>query len=410
VRIDVRRKNGQEWLVATERGQPAAGRASARFDELAFADAVFSDDGHHVALAARRGQRWQVLRDLEAGASFDGVGALGFDRTGRHLGYAAQERAGWRVVVDGLPGPAYAAIGEPLRFSDDGSRIGYVAVDGPDGRCVRAVIGGVAGRCWRGVAALSVGCDPARDTYVAVADDGAGRVLVRGDQPSGRFDEIGELRTAGCGAHWGATVRQGELWRVVVDGDALPTARRVAHLAFGADGRRVAYTAERDGWMAVVDGAEGSRFDEVTPPAFSPDGAHVGYIGTRGAARVMVIDGDARPAEPGAFGLVIGPDGRRHAYFAGTPLHPQVVCDDVVYPFRLLVEETMSFSNDGRHWAVLAGDPAARTLFIALDGRPGQRLDTEELFGSGVGLAAPTTVLRRWVAAEMELALAEARP
>jgi hypothetical protein len=203
-------------------------------------------------------------------------------------------------------------------------------------------------------------------------------------------------------------VRQDGAWRVIVDGEAQAPARRIAELAFGPGGDHVAYAAERDGWVMNVDGHEGDRFESVGPPTFSADGAHVAYLGKRAGAQWLIVDGRAERAWTSAVGLALAPNGKRSAYVAGSAAHPVVVCDGVPFPFALLVEQTLTFSRDGRHWAVLAGDPTRRKLFIAVDGVARVSVDGRELFGSGTSgaPAAVATFLRGWVAAELEILLA----
>jgi hypothetical protein len=404
--VEARRRGALTWLAVIDRDRRTL-RESPRFDEIAFEDAVFADGGRHFAVAARQGDRWQVLRDLTPGPAWAGVAAMTFDRGGERLAYAAQDGGRWRVVADKVVGAAHDAIGEPIAFSDDGARVGYVAVDAKPDRCARVVVAGAAGGCWRGVTALAVGCSAATDTYVAV--DGAARVVVRGGAPVGRFEDVRELHGARCGQRWAAIVRTLEGQHALVDGVTSAPAREVAPPTFAPGGRRLAYAVQRDGWAMNVDGVDGERFESIGPPVFSADGNHVGYLGERQGQRWLVIDGATRAAAPSAFGLTLGPDGRRFAYVTGSAANPGVVCDGVAYPFPMVVEDTVSFSRDGRHWGVLAGNPAERRLFIAVDGRPARRLDTTELFGSvGVGARGGVpALLRRWVAAEMEIALGE---
>lgn len=399
VGLEVRSEGQQRWLVATDR--KGVQRESARFDEIAFDQALLSDRGRHFAVAARRGQRWHVLHDLAEGPAWDGVATLTLSASGEHLAYGAQQGERWRVVIDGVPGPAHDGIAEPFGFSDDGARAGYVALDRTRG-CARAMLGGSAGPCWRGIKRLALGCGPGQDSYVAV--DGDRQVIVRAGAVVGRFDEVTELAAADCGRRWAAVVRVGARWQAIVDGQVGPEAEQIAQLSFAPAGHHVAFAAKCEGWRMVVDGVEGPRFDAVGAPSFSADGTHVGYLGERAGGKFLLLDGAERPVAPSALGLALAPDGRRFAYVAGNAAHPAVVCDGVAYLFPMVVEDTVTFSRDGRHWGVLAGNLAQRKLFVAVDGRAARGFDTVELFGSA---SAAPTFLRRWVAAEMELALAE---
>ena len=409
--LEVRRSGGGVWMDAVPRdgGGPGPPRLGP-FDEIAIDHAVFVEDGRHFAIPARRGHDWFVLHDLAIEPAGQGVGALLFDGRGRHLAYAVEDAGRWRFVVDGRPGPAVSALGEAMAFSEDGERTGYVAFDDGPAGCARVVTGARTGPCWRDVLELAVGCAPEGDAYVAT--DGAGKVIVRGGETVGRFEDVADLRAARCGARWAASVRQDGAWRVLVDGVAQPAATRIDALSFAPGGLHVVYTAERDGWRVNVDGRDGERFDGVSPPAVSADGSHVAYVGARGGLRWLVVDGRATPAPPSATGLALAPDGARVAFVAGSAAHPTVVCDGVAYPFSLVIEGTLTFSRDGRHWAVLAGDLARRALFVAVDGVPRAPIEARELFGGGLpaSTAGAAIVLRRWVAAELERSLAERRP
>jgi hypothetical protein len=407
--LEVSAKSGQVWLDVVPRGEPSTNRLRrGPFDEIAVEHAVFSDDGQHFALPARTGNAWFVVRDLEVERAWRGLGGLVFDARGRHLAYAAEDAGRWRLVVDGQAEPAVDAIGEPIAFSEDGARFGYVAIDEGAAACARVVFGRQSGPCWRGIVALAVGCTAADDIYIAVAD--GAKVIVRGGAPVARFESANELHLARCGTRWAAPVLQGGAWHVIVDGVVQAPARRISDLAFGRGGDHIAYAAERDGWVMNVDGRDGDRFESVGPPTFSADGAHVAYLGEREGGRWLVVDGRAERAWPSALGLALAPDGKRSAYVAGSAAHPVVVCDGVAHSFSLVVEQTLTFSRDGLHWGILAGDPATRKLFIAVDGVARVSVDARELFGSGTsGAPAVATFLRRWVAAEMEILLTPRR-
>jgi hypothetical protein len=408
--LEVRAKSGQVWLDVIPRGEPSTSRRRrGPFDEIAVDHAVFSDDGKHFALPARTGNAWFVVRDLDVEKAWSGIGGLVFDARGQHLAYAAEDAGRWRVVIDGQAEPTVDAIGEPLAFSEDGARVGYVAIDQGATACARVVLARESGPCWRGILALAVGCTAADDTYVAVAD--GAKVIVRGGALVARFQDVNELRVARCATRWAASVRQGGAARVIVDGETQAPARRITELAFSPGGDRVAYAAERDGWVMNVDGHDGDRFESLGPPTFSADGAHVAYLGKRDGDQWLIVDGLAERARPSALGLALAPDGKRSAYIAGSAAHPVVLCDGVSHPFSLVVEQTLTFSRDGRHWGILAGEPATRTLFIAIDGVARVSVDGRELFGSGASgpPAAVATFLQRWVAAELEIFLAARR-
>ena len=100
----------------------------------------WSSDGRHVAYVAEGGsaegpfgdgrQEWVVL-DGVAQAKYNWINEMEFSADGKHLAYVAY-RAGYRVVLDGRPGPVFDDIErQPLRprsslFTPDG-RLVYLA-------------------------------------------------------------------------------------------------------------------------------------------------------------------------------------------------------------------------------------------------------------------------------------------
>jgi hypothetical protein len=97
---------------------------------------VFSPDGKRLAVPLEQ----TVVVDERAGDLYDGVAAsaINFSPDSRHVAYAVEQRKTWRVVVDGVAGPAYKAVGgvwafgqRALAFTPDSRQVVYKAeVDG----------------------------------------------------------------------------------------------------------------------------------------------------------------------------------------------------------------------------------------------------------------------------------------
>lgn len=97
---------------------------------------VFSPDGKRLAVPLEQ----TVVVDEQAGALYDGVApsSINFSPDSRHVAYAVEQRKKWRVVVDGVAGPAYKAVGgvwefgqRALAFTPDSRQVIYKAeVDG----------------------------------------------------------------------------------------------------------------------------------------------------------------------------------------------------------------------------------------------------------------------------------------
>lgn len=97
---------------------------------------AFAPRGPGAVALAKYGERMAVIRDGKAGALHDlvlGPYAFpiseGFSPDGGRFAYAARDGAGWTMVVDGVPGPAFDSIaGEgPPAFRED-ARLEYLAI------------------------------------------------------------------------------------------------------------------------------------------------------------------------------------------------------------------------------------------------------------------------------------------
>jgi len=105
-----------------------------------------SADGAHSVLVARRGGRTLLVRDgveSDIEAPPPEIGGLTLSATGAHLAYVKPTPEGPRVVVDGVPGPAFQTIvSNSIRLTRHGRHVAYVAMDTTgffacvDGACV----------------------------------------------------------------------------------------------------------------------------------------------------------------------------------------------------------------------------------------------------------------------------------
>jgi hypothetical protein len=93
----------------------------------------------------------------------------------------------------------------------------------------------------------------------------------------------------------------------------------------------------------------------------------------------------------------------------------RILIDGKEFPVDLAVDGSLVFSDDGKHWACLAGDPKIKKLFVLVDSLHIRRpFDWDEMAGEilrfppgTMRLAEAADSLRRWVKAELELAIAE---
>lgn len=246
-----------------------------------------------------------------------------------------------------------------------------------------------------------------RDVRVeAEAGDGSGARVFVGPSPVSELPNARDLVVDAGVHHWAVTSRVTAGWRLVVDGRAQEAFDGIDRVAWAPDGREVAYAARRGGaWRVVAGERSGSAYAEVEEPVFAARGARVGYVARDPGRSVVVLDDRVvwESASP-ATALTLSDDGTRAAWVyedAGTFV---IAVDRERYRFETVVERTLRFSRDGRHWAALVGSLAERRLFLVVDGRTQLPFDAEELFGSPAGETGAR--LAAWVSGELELYLA----
>jgi hypothetical protein len=394
--VQVHQDGQGQWLTL-------GSRASRRYRFIAAEDLAFGADAGRFAFAAQLGsrpERWSVVTDFVEGAAWDGVAALQFGPGGRRLVYAAEQGAGWRMVVDGSPERAFESL-DPgsVTFSPDGRRVGYVAQDGV---CARAVIDAVPGPCAAHIVGLALADVASRDVLAtADAPDGkSGHVFV-GAERVADLESIREVVVDPGVRHWAAVAAASSAFRVVVDGREQESFDRIEHVTWAAHGRTLAYTAWQDGaWHVVLDGRPGPPHADVEEPVFAARGERFGYVARDPGRSVVAVDDRIvwESAAP-ATALTFSDDGERLAWIyrdAGTTV---IAVDQERFPFEVAIERTLRFSRDGKHWAALVGSRKLRQLFVVIDGHVQLPFDAVEFFGSPGGDAGAR--LGAWVSGEL---------
>jgi hypothetical protein len=414
----------QQWVRLD--GQPQV-----RFQAIGVESLRFSPDGRRLAYPARRHGRWVLIVDGLAGRAWDGIGEVRFSPDSRRVAYGALLGARWRIVCDDRSGPEVdAVLAGSLSFSSDGRRLAYAAAVGDERR---VVLDDRPGPAYRGIARLAF--DGTRLRYVARAIDGArlvvdgregpafaditevapavasgrlaylartgaGMVAVVDDEPGPLQDELAALRWSADGKHLAFAARRGERAQVILDGVEGPLFEgiRFQTLAFTGSGKLLYVARERGRYRVVHDRAAGPALDDVDLPAAGP-GERWGYIGRTGRRFRVVIDGRIAGEHDWAGDLSFGADGTA-LYAIGRGRDRAVVHGDRVHPLQVLVEGTLLWSRDGRHWACLSGDRRRRELFLSVDGLGRRPFDLRELIGAAAHGAGGA--LRDWVRAELE--------
>ena len=318
-----------------------------------------SPDRQHVAyLAATQGRtRARVGVDGSIGPELEGISdvPLTFSPTGGRIAYVAPVEGVFRLLVDHVPQLEFVPALMPPLFDRSGDRIAFVAVSSTGGPPERVVVDDVAQREYDGIVAWRLG-----------------------DEATGEPRTLSSIAFGPDGG-LGYVALQGSGMVVVLDGvegprfDAIPP-----KLAFGADGRHVAYPARRGQQMTcVLDGVAQEWYDGVGAPVLSPDGARLLYAVERGGRFALVVDGTPEgdfsdaPVE-----YAFSPDGERYAYFTGTKRALRgerwsCVVDGVPGPEFDAIESRPVFSPDGNRLAYVAR--RGRECFAVVEGESGPR-------------------------------------
>ncbi|MBN2538216.1 PD40 domain-containing protein [candidate division WOR-3 bacterium] len=246
----------------------------------------------------------------------------------RHVALVVESDSGQAAVVDGRRGPWYGSIGR-LELNDNGT-FAYAATRGDTALVVRD---GREGPASRSIGALAYSLDGKHLAYPAKQADGRWVMMVDGRQAA-FHDEIS--------------------WPARDPGSA-----------------RLAYSArDGDSWRLVLDGAPGPGWDEINPPRFEDDGRLV-YAARRGTDW-RVFAGDSSWPSPGGLGgpVLAGATGGA-AWVAVDSGRARLVRNGVPGPARDFIIELAATpdlgtvacaARDGGLWTVLVNDsPVARS-------------------------------------------------
>lgn len=454
-----------EW-VTIDGARRAAYRAIAAWS-------IAASDGDRVVYAAMRGDRWIVVDDgTMSRDAWDAIGELVV--APHRLAYAAERAGSWYVVVGGVAGQAWSEIlAHTLRFSRDGTHHVYVARDRShasddapgaerDPDCTRVVVDGVPGPRWAGVGQLLIASDgtvryaarrgdethvvsvwpgphstarprsggpgerapeigpayrnitllDASGAYAALAADGWYVVGPRGEL-AGPYDAVRTLITRDEHVAWIA--RAGAEDVVACDGGivgrAAATTIAPGSLVMLSRACDLAYVAQgAAGARLVRGGIQGAAYDEISGVAARGD--RIGYAGRHDGQWSVVIDGQVRDTGTWTSGPVFSSDAARVGFLVRRDRRMAAIVDGTPHWFDMVLDGSLAFSRDGSRWAVVAGDVAREQLFFAIDGVHHVPLSMHELYSAAAMHSLGDSLfgdgddtLRTWSAAEADRAV-----
>ena len=338
--IEVR--DGKDAFVITNVHAPTNGSVMS-IDSLH--QCLMSRSGAHAAVisiasvdADGAGYGNRVFLDGVKGPAFDALDMKQIAFVGEKLVYAGYTKdQKWHMVVNNVPGPAYAAV-QSLTLNEDNNHYAYVVTTvGGQMVVLDGVPGPVRQRFANGITYLTVASN-GRVGYLGFKAESPGHISGTQVLYVDEKEISSDIRAF-----------------AVVD----PTGKStilVGYFLFSPDGKRFAYAKQvPGGTAAVIDGKVGRAYDSIGVMQFSPDSKHDFYVGNRTLAFV-VVDGQEMEGQGTVRSFVYSKEGGRlgyEAYSAQTGFH-MVVDGKVSQAFHELTANTLTFSRDGKHYAYSA--------------------------------------------------------
>jgi len=329
------------------------------------------DDEQHFGYIIEDGKQYRVVFDGVVGPAYERVSAPFLSRRGGRAAYFAVKDDKTLLMVDGKKQPVGDVDGfAEVVFSPDGSR--WAAVAG-EGKKRWVIVNGKADPKHDLAGQITFSPDGKRCAYL-VKDGAQYRPVVDGTAGE-PCDDIGvdpAFTFSPDGKHVAYAVKKGDTWRTVIDGKAEEAYDGLTDIVFSADSAHRAYGGLRDKRIAVVrDGAVGTFYDDmVEAPEFAPAGHSLAYVMKDGGEQFVVVDGKRGAGYDRAKGFVFSPDGGRLAHLARKKDDFKwcYVIDGKADPGHKDVQHLV-FSPDGKHVAYVAEDDNQRVM---LDGKPGK--------------------------------------
>ena len=303
----------------------------------------FNNDGSRLAYAglAPAGGGFVMVLD---GVKSPVYRAIDFRQTfmnGKRFIYVAQTADQKQlVVVDGKPGPSYAAV-TSLTVTPDGAHYAYIASQqSATGLTTAVIVDGVEGKFYYGIGDLELAPD-GRVAYVATTNrgDGSGR--------GGAADLVvnGTIALQSTGAsplslQFANTIR--------------PSFRGpYRRVAWSPDGKGFAVIKSNHpnpGVTVMVNGkAMGPTYLVADELQWSSDGSHFAFIGTSPNGMFAVVDGQELPFS-NISELQFSPDGKRYAFRAGQGGSSVVVDGKEVSKSIMPINGSLRFSSNSEHF------------------------------------------------------------
>jgi len=308
------RRDGRAFAVVD-------GREGKAYDEVDTWSFRFSDDSAHVAYVAREREKWFVVLDDVEQARYDDVDVSPLSFNSGGTSYVAKRSGRSFVVCNGVEEEPHDEV-EVIKFGDDGKPLVYWAKYGK-----RSFImdHGVARNGYDGVSSFYVS-DASQVLYKI--HRGTKSCMVHNGIEGDWYDEVGYPCISAVGKRLAYKAKEGDKWRMVVDGVEYRRHESRPEFTFSPDGRHFFYSGQvsnkvivdlaralnklvgkqvfKESWHywyeAVLDGRRLDRYDYIWPAFFTADGKHVVFVAKYGGEWSVFVDGCKAADVPRPFG------------------------------------------------------------------------------------------------------------
>lgn len=324
---------------------------------------VFSNDGSHIAYAARNGSKWFIMVDekefvvlntdtsvttllfapagkvpfyvinshqqyfavvnnkISEPYDFIDGNSFSFSANGQKVAYIAQKGNKSTIVFDGKENDKFDRVGFPV-ISADGKHIIYSAFD--SGKSL-VVLDTIKSQPYESTASTMFG-DASGRHCAYVADSNNNQFVVVNGIKAGTYGLVHTLcynlnssrLVYGIDASPG---NSGFNQFAIVDGKKEGPFETVVEgsFVFSPDGKHLAYEVEKhDEFMLVVDGKEGKHYSDIMQSStiFSPNNLQVAYVAENDSKRMAILNEMEGPAYDDILSLAFSPDNKWLAYSA----------------------------------------------------------------------------------------------
>jgi hypothetical protein len=275
---------------------------------------VFSSDGKRHAYCARRGEELVVVVDGKEFVRLPNTpiilknGPLAFSPAGKHLFYLTSDTTtGYRLVIEGKPGPVLAGPPLAIAFAADDSRHAYVTAR-PGSRDDQMLIvdGKEVNYAASRPAAYEQLAFSSDHRFVCVVRTKDGAALFVNGKEAAKAREIPKVVASAPGARVAAILKRPDNTSVLwLDGKEVAGSEGADDIVFSSDGKRYAALCKRPGqnfpqWI-FSDGRKHQEFQNIVQKQanstegailFTSDSSKLVYLGSSGQKLFPVINGE----------------------------------------------------------------------------------------------------------------------